>query len=125
MNDVKLLEKYNEIWKIVSSIIKKEFYSNPVYNEKYINSKTKTYNGKINTHFHNNEVSKQCSQCISLSIVLIDLFYKKHKNCYLQVFLEEYKYVIKGKKKSKFISEGTGISYGDSDEENVDKENQV
>ena len=31
----KLLEQYNEIWKKVSNIIKKEFDSKPVYNEKY------------------------------------------------------------------------------------------
>ena len=31
--DKKLLEKYNEIWKKVSNIIRKEFDSKPVYNE--------------------------------------------------------------------------------------------
>ena len=35
----KLLEKYNEIWKKVSNIIKKEFDSSPIYNEKYIKTK--------------------------------------------------------------------------------------
>ena len=32
----KLLEKYSEIWKKVSNIIKKEFDSKPVYNDKYL-----------------------------------------------------------------------------------------
>ena len=49
----KLLEKYNEIWKKVSKIIKKEIDSNPVYNEKYMKIKIKFYNGKINANFHN------------------------------------------------------------------------
>ena len=36
-----LLEKYNEIWKKVKNIIKKEFDSEPVYNEKYLKAKIK------------------------------------------------------------------------------------
>ena len=43
IKDEKLLEKYNEIWRNVSSIIKKEFGSNPVYNEKYLKTKIKVY----------------------------------------------------------------------------------
>ena len=89
IKDEKLLEKYNQIWKKVSNIIKKEFDSNPVYNEKYIKAKTKPYNGKINTNFHNNKILKEGSQCICLSVILIDSVYKKDKNHYPQVFLEE------------------------------------
>ena len=40
----KLLEKYNEIWKKVSNIIEKNFESRPVYNEKYLKTKIKSYN---------------------------------------------------------------------------------
>ena len=63
----KLLEKYNEVWKKVSNIIKKEFDNKPVYNEKYIKSKIKSYNGKINTHFHNNKIPKEGSMYLSIS----------------------------------------------------------
>ena len=38
----KLFKKYNDIWEKVSNIIKKEFDSNPVYNEKYIKTKIKS-----------------------------------------------------------------------------------
>ena len=65
----------DEIWKKVSNILKKEFYSKAVYNEKYIKTKIKYYNGKIDTNF--------------LSVILIDSVYKKDKNYYPQVFLEE------------------------------------
>ena len=36
-----LLEKYNEIWEKVSKNIKKEFDSEPIYNGKYLKTKTK------------------------------------------------------------------------------------
>ena len=51
MNDEKLLKKYNEIWKTVSNIIKKEFDSKHVCNEKYLKNKIKSYSGKINANF--------------------------------------------------------------------------
>ena len=41
-----LLEKCNEIWEKVKNILKKEFDSEPVYNEKYIKTEIKSYNGK-------------------------------------------------------------------------------
>ena len=34
----------------------KEFDSDPVYNEKYLKTKIKSCNGKINTNFHNNQI---------------------------------------------------------------------
>ena len=36
IKDNKLLEKYNEIWEKVKNSIRKEFDSEPVYNEKYL-----------------------------------------------------------------------------------------
>ena len=58
LKDEKLLERYNEIQKKVSNIIKKEFDSKPIYNEKYLKTEINSYNGKINTNFHNNKITK-------------------------------------------------------------------
>ena len=55
MKDGEFLEKKNkEILEKVSNNIKKEFVSEPVYNEKYIKTKIKFYNGKINKNLHYN-----------------------------------------------------------------------
>ena len=62
IKDEKLFEKYNEIWRKVRNIIKKQFYSKAVCNEKYPKTKIKSYNGKINTIFHNNTILKEGSQ---------------------------------------------------------------
>ena len=53
-----LLEKYNEIWEKAKSSIKKEFDSKSMCNEKYLKAEIKSYNGKINTNFHNNKIPK-------------------------------------------------------------------
>ena len=54
---------------------------------------------------------------------MIDSVYRKDKDYYPQVFLEECKYVVKNKKTSKFITDNIEISSDDSDRENSDEEN--
>ena len=98
IKDDELLEKYNEIWERVKNSIKKEFDSEPLYNEKYLKAKIKSCNGEINTNFHNNKLPKEGSRFICLSVILIDSAFKMGKNYYPQVFLEECKYVVKEKK---------------------------
>ena len=86
IKDDELLEKYNEIWEKIKNSLKKEFDSEPGYNEKYLKAKIKPYNGKIHTNFHDNKVSKEGSQFICLSVILIDSVFRKCKNYYPQVF---------------------------------------
>ena len=61
-------------------------------------SKTKSYDGKINTNFHNNKIPKEDSKFICLSIILINSVFRTGKNYYPQEFLGELKYVVKAKK---------------------------
>ena len=51
--DDDLLEKYNTIWDKVSTGIKKEFDSEPVYNKNYLKAKIK---------FHDDEVTDFCDK---------------------------------------------------------------
>ena len=51
------------------NIIKKEFNSKPVHNEKYLKTKIQPYDGKINTNFYNNKIPKE--------VILIDSIYRK------------------------------------------------
>ena len=96
IKDENTLEKYDEISEKVSNITSKKIYSEPVHNIKYLKTKIKPFKEKINT--------KESSQCIYISAILIDSVYRKDKNYYPQVFLVKYGYVVKE----------------DSDEENSD-----
>ena len=96
---------------------KKKFGSKSVYNKKYLKTKIKSYNGKINTHFHSNTMLKEGSQWICLSVILIDSVCRKYKSYNLQVFLEKFvkfvrfvKNVVKEKKTSEFITDDIEIS---------------
>ena len=104
-----------------------EFDSEPVYNGKYLKTKIKSYNGKVNTSFDNSKIPKEGSQCIYVSVILTYSVYRKDKNYHPQVFLEECKYVIKQKRTSQFtigdIEISSDISYIEvSDEENSNEE---
>ena len=51
--DKKLFKKYTEVWERVSSLINIELNSKPAYddNDKFIKTKIKSYEDKINTNF--------------------------------------------------------------------------
>lgn len=100
-----MLEKYNELWNKVRDSIKKEFYSEPVCIEKHLKTKKKSCEEKINTDFHDDEVPKEDSQYICVSVVLIYYVFRTDKNYYPHVFLEKFKYVFKEKKMTKYIIE--------------------
>ena len=111
----------NTIWEKVKNSIKKEFDSEPVYNEKYLKAKIKSYNGKISTNFHDNKIPKEGSQLICLSVILINSVFRTGKNYYPRVFLEECKFVVKEKMIPKYIIDDTEIS-SNSDKENFEEE---
>ena len=108
-----------------------------MYNEKHLKTKIKSYNGKFIANFQNNEIPKESSKFICLSVILIDSVFRTGKNYYPQLSVEEYKYVVKGEKISLSIFLMTYItsdsdredSYGqnsfqeNTDEENCDAEN--
>ena len=53
VSDNKLLKKYNKIWETVSNLMNVKFDSEPVYgdNVKYIKTKIKIYEDRVNTNF--------------------------------------------------------------------------
>ena len=59
IKDDELLEKDNEIWEKIFKSIKKEFDSEPLYDEKYLKAKIKSYNEKININFDNDKMQKK------------------------------------------------------------------
>ena len=64
INNDELLEKYKEIRKEIKNSIKKEFDSEPVYNENYLIVKIKSYNEKLNTNLYNSKITTEVSQFI-------------------------------------------------------------
>ena len=100
-----LLKKYNKIWDRVGNCLKKQIYSEPVYNEKYLKAKIESYESIINTNFHDDELPRKGSLCIYLLVILIDSVFKLGENYYRQSILEECKCTFKEKKISIYIND--------------------
>ena len=81
IKDDKLLEKYSKNWDKVSSNIKKGFDSEPVYNEKYLKTKTLMKVKSVQI-FRNEGTPKEGSHCICLLVISIDSVIKIGKNYY-------------------------------------------
>ena len=68
---------------------KKRFDRELVCNEKCLKTKIKSYEGETNTNFHSGKIPKEGSQCICLSVILINFVFRIGKNYYLHVFVEK------------------------------------
>ena len=51
--------KYNEIWNKIKILLGVKLHSQPLYDEKYVKTKVKTFNSMINTLFSGNEIPKE------------------------------------------------------------------
>ena len=72
-------------------------------------------------HILRDKIPKK-AQCLFLSVILIDSVFRTGKNCYPQVYLEKFRYVVKAKKLSKYINDETEIFPDKNfDEENSDE----
>ena len=68
IKDDEFLEKYNDVWEKVKNSLKREFGWKSVNNKKYLKARIKSYNGKINTNFHNNKIPTE--DCLSIHLLI-------------------------------------------------------
>ena len=74
-----------------------------VYDEKYIKTKVKEFNGVVKTNFWIDKKPKEGVSYTSVACISIDSVMKIEKENYPQVCLEESNYKIKKKKITEFI----------------------
>ena len=74
VSDNKLLRKYNKIWEKISNLMNIEFDSEPVYgdNDKYIMTKIKMYEDRVNTNLQGKKVPKENASYKCLSLIVLD-----------------------------------------------------
>ena len=94
VNDNKLLKNYNKILGKISNLMNIEFDSEPVYgdNDKYIKTKIKMYEDRVNTNVLGKKVPKENVSCQCLSLIMLDSVIRANKKYYPQTLLEECKY---------------------------------
>ena len=127
-DDKELLKEYTKVWEKKKDLIRKKFDAEPVYGDKYIKTKIKSYNNDIRTNFHGEDnsrkVPKESCSYKCLSLITLDSVIKMGKKYYPQTLLEECKYKLTKKKVEYLItdyfdlsSESNGESDGESGNE--------
>ena len=122
--DNKLLKKYNKIWEIISNLMNIEFDSEPVYvdNDKYIKTKIKMYEDRVNTNFQGKKVPKENASYKCLSLIMLDFVIRVSKKYYPQTLLEECKYVIRKNKMENLINDDLNLSSSDESDNESNNE---
>ena len=67
--------KYTEIWDKIKDLLNVKFHSQPIYDDKHIKSKVKTFNSMINTLFSDDDIPIEknhynCTAAICIDSVL-------------------------------------------------------
>ena len=106
--------KYNQIWNKIKELLGVKFYSGPIYDDKYIKTKVKTFSSVINTLFSGNEIPKERVEYACIACISVDLVLRVDRKSYAQVYLEECKYKAKKRQLKSFIDHEVDI---DSDYE--------
>ena len=72
--------------------------SQPVYDEKYIRTRVKTFEEKVVTKFAENEIQKENTHYLCIAAICVDSVIKLKKENYVQVNLEQCKFRLKKKR---------------------------
>ena len=116
------LERYTKIWEKISDLINKKFDSDPVYNNKYINTKVRSCNNDIKTNFRdidnkNNRLPEKNKPYRCITLISLDSFIKINKKYYPQTLLQKYVYKLINKKAENIITDINLDSSSESDNE--------
>ena len=85
IKDGEVWDKSNKIWNVIKDKLGINFYSERVYDYRYLKAKVRKFDGVIKTNFLGNDMP-----CITIDSVL-----RIDKKVHLQVYLEECKYKVK------------------------------
>ena len=131
LNTLTIIRQYllRLIWERISNLMNIEFDpvygdNDPVYgdNDKYIKTKIKVYEDRVNTNFQGKKVRKENASYKCLSLIMLDSVIRVNKKYYPQTFLEECKYIIRKNKMENLINDDLDLSSSDKSDTESDNE---
>ena len=122
-DDKEVYKKYNEIWEVIRKLLKLKFFVSPVRDNKYVIDKLKIFKNINMTTFTNNTIPEENTHYTCISAIDIDSVLKINKKSFPQAYLEQCKYKLKKRKRSRYINHLEIIDYdseNDSDSDSID-----
>ena len=115
-------ERYTKIWEKISDLIDKKFDSDPVYDNKYINTKIRPYNNDIITNFYDtdnksNKLQEKHKAYRCMSLISLDSIIKINKKYYPQTLLQQCVYKLINRKVKNIVTNINLDSSSESDNE--------
>ena len=125
-SDNKLLKNIIKYEEKFSNLLNTEFDSEPVYGDgdKYIKTKIKMYEDRVNTNFQGKKVPKESASYKCLSLIMLDPVIRMNKKYYPQTLLEECKYVIRKNKMENLINDDLDLSSSDQSDNQSESNNE-
>ena len=102
IEDDEVYIKYNSIWNTIKELLDVKFYSEPIYDDKYIKTKVKILSDVMNALF-NGDIPKERTECACILCISIGSVLKIDRKYYPQIYLEQCKYRMKKKELKNFI----------------------
>ena len=122
-DDKEVYKKYNEIWEVVRKLLKLKFFVSTARDDKYIIAKLKIFKNINITTFTNNTIPEENTHYSCISAIDIDSVLKIDKKSFPQAYLEQCKYKLKKRKRSRYIDHLEIIDYdseNDTDSDSID-----
>ena len=105
INDEKVLEKYKAIWTKIDDLKSTELNAFPVYDNRYIETKIRTYGDKVYTNLCGLNAPEDDIECESFTVIFIDSLLLYKNKYYLQVYLDNCAYKIIEKQMIDYLGE--------------------
>ena len=105
IKDDEVWEKYENIWDVIKNKLSIKFHSEPIYENNYLKTKVREYDGAIKTNFLDNGIPKENMHYTCIACITIDSVMRMDKKNHPQIYLEECKYRVKKIQKSELKSD--------------------
>ena len=105
IDDEKLLEKYKAVLTKIEDLKSIELNALPVYDDRSIKTKIKTYSDKVCTNFRGLNVPEDDIGCESFTVTSIDSLLIYKNKYYLQVYLDNCAYNIANKQMTDYLDD--------------------
>ena len=105
IDDEKLLEKYKAIWTKIAGLKNIELNALPVYDDRYIKIKIRTYGDKVYTNIRGLNVPEDDIKCESFTVIFIDSLLVYGNKYYLQAYSDNCAYKIVNKQLTDYLDD--------------------